>query len=1584
MSRRGLAALLGAAVMLVAAPAGAHAATLSVVPDGHDEGNCVAEPCATWRYAYEQASEGDVIEVRAGVFGAQVVPVGLKPVTFRGLPGNKVRKLDNSASNVTFDGIDVDAGFTTPAGAAFENHPEPGGVNVTFKNGRIGNVADEKGALLGGWPKTDQLNFVFDNVEFHDVIQRTDGVHNECVFSQAPGLTIRNSTFRNCATMDLFLVRGDWWGQPMYGGVTLENNVFGHPVNGSGWHSYAVYFSIGKFENIRVVNNTFESAVILDNLGLGPYTGVWANNVGGGWECLPGVTYRTNVGTRCDGSDKPLTPEFSCAPPACPLKKTLPVGWVNPAQDDFHLVEASPARGVADPAYAPLLDRDGKVRGDRPDAGAYQREGTLDAPVCAPLEMGDVPKATPTVNNVLCAGRDVSYAITVPPAHGTATIDAAGAVTYTGAEGYVGEDRFTVRAADRSGRTATAEVTLQIANHAPVCTPLDLGTVARGMTVSSVMDCTDLDGDKLTYSVATAPKTGTALVVSRDRALFYTAASDAAGRDDFMYTAHDGTVAAEPVDVKVEVGNSKPVCPAAEQRIRAGKPWPMILQCEDADGDPLQYTITSGPEHGTAKLEQDDFGASLVYSPLAAFVGSDRVTVRASDGIDAVQAEFAFDVTANHAPVCKVSTIHTRVDEPRSTWVDCTDEDVQDANELRFEAVSSPTHGIVGGLPGGPAPEINVTYFPATGFTGADAFTIRATDGELAGTAEQRVHVADTPYCDALGTLALAAGARATVTLSCTQPDDVQDPLVFKVVKAPAKGTLTGSGPSFEYTAGAAGGADSFAVTATGEAGESPPVTQAVAIAGGAPTCAPQAVTVAQDASVDIPLSCVDPAGGDPALSIVAGPPAQHGTLGAIDQAAHTVRFTPSAAYTGETSFTFRGGDSEPALVNITVTRANQAPQATLAGVGTPRRGVEYEYTAVYHDPDGDETIVEAAWDTDDDGFFDDATGASARVTFTKLGATVVRFRVTDTGGKSMVKSLDVEVVNLAPTASITGADTTQRGVAVELTGAASDADGNGTITTREWDVDGDGFDDGQGATKTVTFTTLGTKTVRFRVVDDGGLAIIASKTIDVLNRAPAASITGPSAGNRGQSLTFTGHPSDLDGDATIAKLEWDTDGDGFDDGQGASLTAAFATSGAKTIRLRVTDDAGETVTATWSATIANRGPAAAIAGPATAARGVAIDLAGSASDPDGDGTIAARAWDVDGDGFDDGEGAANTVTFTTLGTKTVRFRVTDDDGATAVASHEVTVTNRAPSGSIAGPPTAARGVEVQFTGSGTDPDGTIAGLAWDTDGDGFDDGTGTTLKTTFASLGTKTVRLRVTDGDDGTFVAQTTLEIVNRQPAVTLTGPPSAFAGDAVDLAATASDPDGTATIAAIGWDTDGDGFDDGAGATLRTSFAAPGAKTVRVQVTDDAGAVAIASHSLDVAQRVTTTPPADRLPDTIAPPLEPTPAPPATLSASAPKQKLAAAAKGLKLTVTSNRGGAVTFAVTVDKATAKRLGLGSTTTLLKLTKPIPAGRTTVKLKFNFKVAKALSRAKKPVKLKLGLTGTGAPGAALQLTLAR
>jgi len=356
-----LALLIAALITLIAAPA-AGAATRTLAPG------------ETFEHAYNVSQAGDIIQVPARTYSAQVVPDGSKAITFKGLPGNVIRKLDNHSANVTFDGLNIDANFGTPDGAAFESH---GVANVTLKNSRVGNVIDQKGALLGGWETTAPQHVVIDNVTFHDVYQQGADVHNECIFSQAPGLTIRNSTFRNCATMDLMVTRGDFWGQPSYGGLTLENNVFAHSVNGRdpNWHYYGLLLhgNMGQLTNVRIVNNTFESNVGgITNEDVHSASGVWANNVGGGWDCLPGITYSGNVGKKCSSSDVAVSPPVSCAPPACTGRIIAPMGWVDSVGYDFHLKSSSVAVGAANPSYATARDHDGKRRDTDPDSGAYE------------------------------------------------------------------------------------------------------------------------------------------------------------------------------------------------------------------------------------------------------------------------------------------------------------------------------------------------------------------------------------------------------------------------------------------------------------------------------------------------------------------------------------------------------------------------------------------------------------------------------------------------------------------------------------------------------------------------------------------------------------------------------------------------------------------------------------------------------------------------------------------------------------------------------------------------------------------------------------------------------------------------------------------------------------------------------------------------------------------------------------------------------------------------------------------------------------------------------------------------------------
>ena len=346
-----------------------------------------ARACDSLREAYENASDGGTVRVRPGRYpdeffgGVRDAATGNNTpaahggaVTFIGNPVRpsdvKVRRLHFGGTGVTIDGLDVDTGGENPGPGGATLEIAGTARDVTVRNSRIGNVDCQKGALVGGDPGPPQpeaLGLVFDNVVFHDVLI-TDpslGCHNECIKVEAQAITIRNSTFVNCSTMSVSMGRGDTYGMEPYCCVTFVNNVVGHNTDDDGWHEGAnLAWFVGSLDGVRIINNTFERGIGMasEHIGPGPYSGVIANNVGGGWACLPGITYSGNVGTKCGESDVEVTPYQST------VSEAAPFGW----SDDLRLTAGSPAIDAADPEYAPPTDRDGNPRAGAPDAGAYE------------------------------------------------------------------------------------------------------------------------------------------------------------------------------------------------------------------------------------------------------------------------------------------------------------------------------------------------------------------------------------------------------------------------------------------------------------------------------------------------------------------------------------------------------------------------------------------------------------------------------------------------------------------------------------------------------------------------------------------------------------------------------------------------------------------------------------------------------------------------------------------------------------------------------------------------------------------------------------------------------------------------------------------------------------------------------------------------------------------------------------------------------------------------------------------------------------------------------------------------------------
>jgi PKD repeat protein len=284
------------------------------------------------------------------------------------------------------------------------------------------------------------------------------------------------------------------------------------------------------------------------------------------------------------------------------------------------------------------------------------------------------------------------------------------------------------------------------------------------------------------------------------------------------------------------------------------------------------------------------------------------------------------------------------------------------------------------------------------------------------------------------------------------------------------------------------------------------------------------------------------------------------------------------------------------------------------------------------------------------------------------------------------------------------------------------------------------------------------------------------------VNNPPTAAFTAtPTTANPGQTVTFNGSGS-TDSDGTIAKYEWDLDGDGTyetNTGTTATTTKSYTTSGTVAAKLRVTDDKGATSTVTHNVIVQKPPTAAFTLSPNPANVGQTVTFNGSAS-TDSDGTIAKYEWDLDGDGTyetNTGTTATTTKSYTTAGTVNVGLRVTDNNGATATVTHALTV-NGAPTASFTISPTTAqtRGT-VTFNGSASSVvGGTITKYEWDLDGNGtYETVTNATPTTTkvYDTESTINVGLRVTasNGLTGTTTKSLPIQSLYAQAVRTTSG---------------------------------------------------------------------------------------------------------------------------------------------------------------------------------------------------------------------
>jgi PKD repeat protein len=240
-------------------------------------------------------------------------------------------------------------------------------------------------------------------------------------------------------------------------------------------------------------------------------------------------------------------------------------------------------------------------------------------------------------------------------------------------------------------------------------------------------------------------------------------------------------------------------------------------------------------------------------------------------------------------------------------------------------------------------------------------------------------------------------------------------------------------------------------------------------------------------------------------------------------------------------------------------------------------------------------------------------------------------------------------------------------------------------------------------------------------VINGGGVtnnappADLISGMVDpeVVNQAPVADIGGPYSGTQNVEISFDASNSS-DADGMITSYTWDF-GDGSSD-SGVQVTHTYSTTGDFNVTLIVTDDLGNSTTASTEVTIGagNQPPVADASGPYIGKVDDAINFDASGT-TDSDGEIVSYDWNF-GDG-NSATGISPSHIYTEKGTYNVTLTVTDDGNAvdSDMTSVSVEQGNLAPIADPRGPYMGKLNENVAFDASASsDTDGEIVEYAWD------------------------------------------------------------------------------------------------------------------------------------------------------------------------------------------------------------------------------------------------------------------------------
>ena len=317
---------------------------------------------------------------------------------------------------------------------------------------------------------------------------------------------------------------------------------------------------------------------------------------------------------------------------------------------------------------------------------------------------------------------DVEFHLLTDPTNGLASISLQGILTYQPNDHFFGEDSLVVSITDENNGVSEKEIAITVAsvNDKPELVGVSFN-VDEDSLLSDQLTATDIDSEVLTFSVITAPESGTLNLQDSGHFTYQPNADyDQQVSFEVAVTDEQGAVSQAQFIIEVNSVNDAPVFEDNNFFTNEDTTLTQAILFSDVDSGVHTAEIISPATHGAVALNG---GAEFTYIPDNNFSGIEQFSVRITDEHGAsVEGVVKVTIAAvNDAPIFTTTAFSVDEDNILSSELKASDIEGQ---ALMFELISNADlQGSVNVASNG-----QFTFEPVLNFNGETSFSVKVSD----------------------------------------------------------------------------------------------------------------------------------------------------------------------------------------------------------------------------------------------------------------------------------------------------------------------------------------------------------------------------------------------------------------------------------------------------------------------------------------------------------------------------------------------------------------------------------------------------------------------------------------------------------------------------------------------------------------------------------------------------------------------------------------------------------------------------------------------------------------------------------------